>query len=53
MVSRIISQRGGRRDSQADVRVWREVGWIFSNGETFTIERRGDQTRVREGLIFP
>ena len=52
MVSRFISQRGGRGDRQADVRSWREVGWIFTNGETLTIERRGDQTRVREGLIF-
>jgi hypothetical protein len=29
------------------MRPWREVGWIFRDGDTFAIERLGDRTRVR------
>ncbi|HUC06230.1 MAG TPA: hypothetical protein VL961_12570 [Acidimicrobiales bacterium] len=29
---------------------WREVGWIFRDGETIAIERRGDETRLRQHL---
>jgi hypothetical protein len=30
-----------------DIRPWREVGWIFRDGDALAIERRGDCTRVR------
>ncbi len=53
MVSKFISQRRQRDNSHTDVRAWREVGWIFRDGETLTIERCGQTTRVREGLIGP
>lgn len=33
------------------VRTWREVGWIFREGQILAIERRGGQTRVREMLL--
>jgi hypothetical protein len=33
------------------VRTWREVGWIFREGQILAIERRGGQTRVRETLL--
>jgi hypothetical protein len=26
---------------------WREVGWIFRDGEVIAIERQGTQTRMR------
>ncbi len=26
---------------------WREVGWIFRDGEVIAIERQGTQTRTR------
>ena len=26
---------------------WREVGWIFRDGDAFAIERSGDDTRAR------
>jgi hypothetical protein len=42
-----------RRDSRSGVetipelRPWREVGWIFRDGDVLAIERQGDRTRVR------
>jgi hypothetical protein len=30
-----------------ELRPWREVGWIFRDGDVLAIERRGDRTRVR------
>jgi hypothetical protein len=29
------------------LRPWREVGWIFRDGDVIAIERQGDRTRVR------
>ena len=34
-----------------DVRPWREVGWIFRDGDVLAIERRGDHTRVRSAPV--
>jgi hypothetical protein len=42
-----------RRDSGSKVETipelcpWREVGWIFRDGDVLAIERQGDRTRVR------
>lgn len=33
------------------LRTWREVGWIFRDGQILAIERRGRQTRVRQAMI--
>jgi hypothetical protein len=30
-----------------DLKPWREVGWIFRNGETIAIERSDERTRAR------
>jgi hypothetical protein len=30
---------------------WREVGWIFRDGETYPIERRGPQRRFEQRLL--
>ena len=34
-----------------DVRPWREVGWIFRDGDTLAIERQGTRTRVRIAAV--
>ena len=44
---RIVPQRS----KQDHVTTWREVGWVFRDGETLTIERCGPGSRVREGQI--
>ena len=30
-----------------EIRPWREVGWIFKDGDALAIERRGELTRAR------
>jgi hypothetical protein len=30
-----------------EIRRWREVGWIFRDGDTLAIERQGDRIRTR------
>jgi hypothetical protein len=39
--------REGRRGTLPDLNPWREVGWIFRDGETIAIERQDDHLRVR------
>ena len=34
-----------------DVRPWREVGWIFRDGDALAIERQGTRTRVRTAAV--
>jgi hypothetical protein len=31
-----------------DLKPWREVGWIFKDGEAVVIEREADELRIRE-----
>ncbi len=31
----------------AEIRPWREVGWIFRDGDALAIERQGDRIRTR------
>lgn len=35
----------------AEMHPWREVGWIFRDGDAIAIERRGDSTRVRTARV--
>ena len=30
-----------------ELKPWREVGWIFRDGDCIAIERKGDETRAR------
>ena len=30
-----------------ELKPWREVGWIFRDGDCIAIERQGEQTRAR------
>jgi hypothetical protein len=34
-----------------EIRPWREVGWIFKDGDALAIERQGDLTRGRTARI--
>ncbi len=34
-------------DAIAEIRSWREVGWIFRDGGALAIERQGDRIRTR------
>ena len=34
-----------------EIRPWREVGWIFRDGDALAIERQGDRTRVRTARV--
>jgi hypothetical protein len=33
--------------SLPELKPWREVGWIFRDGDCIAIERKGDETRAR------
>jgi hypothetical protein len=33
-------------DSLREIRPWREIGWIFKDGDALAIERRGDRIRA-------
>ncbi len=35
----------------AGLRPWREVGWIFRDGDAYAIERQGDLTRTRSACV--
>jgi nicotinic acid mononucleotide adenylyltransferase len=34
-------------DSLRDLNPWREVGWIFKDGESIAVERQGTKIRIR------
>jgi hypothetical protein len=34
-------------DAIPEIRPWREVGWIFRDGDAVAIERQGDRIRTR------
>jgi hypothetical protein len=36
-----------RAESIPELCPWREVGWIFRDGDTLAIERSGERTRTR------
>jgi hypothetical protein len=50
---RLIEAKRGRAsdgdstDSIRELNPWREVGWIFKDGESIAIERQGSEIRVR------
>lgn len=48
--SRIVSQESRRAKVLTEPGMWREVGWIFRDGEIHSIERRGHQTRMHASL---
>jgi hypothetical protein len=38
-------------ESIPEIRPWREVGWIFRDGDAFAIERQGERTRTRSARV--
>jgi len=34
-------------ESLPELKPWREVGWIFRDGDCIAIERKGEETRAR------
>jgi hypothetical protein len=51
LLDRVIAWSGHRADSNSDFKPWREVGWIFKDGQVCVIERHGEETRVRTTLV--
>jgi hypothetical protein len=51
MVNGLLNKAKGndakRAESTPEPKPWREVGWIFKDGEVVAIEREGNETRVR------
>ncbi len=37
-------------ESLPELKPWREVGWIFRDGDCIAIERKGDETRTRASV---
>jgi len=46
-VDEVTTRSHEHADALPEIRPWREVGWIFRDGDALAIERRGDSTRVR------
>ena len=48
-----IATYGGEHSKTIpEIRPWREVGWIFKDGDALAVERQGDRTRVRSASMF-
>jgi len=46
-VKKVVARATTRTESIPELKPWREVGWIFNDGEAVAIERQDDETRVR------
>jgi len=46
--SRTTSRTTKREEPLPELNPWREVGWIFKDGEGVAIERQDDEVRARE-----
>lgn len=44
-------ERNPRKAQRPGQKVWREVGWIVSQGGAVAVERRGNVTRVRTAVV--
>jgi hypothetical protein len=49
--SQDTARRVEHAEALPDMHPWREVGWIFRDGEALAIERHGDRTRVRPARL--
>ncbi len=47
----IPAHGAGHSEGIPEIRPWREVGWIFKDGDAVAIERQGDRTRVRAASV--
>jgi hypothetical protein len=44
---RVLSSESEEEPAELLLNPWREVGWIFKDGEAVAIERHGDESRMR------
>ena len=51
LLKRETANDTNRVDSLRDLKPWREVGWIFKDGEAVAIERQDGETRIRKVAI--
>ena len=51
LLNRVRAVGFKRAGSTLEIHPWREVGWIFKDGQVVVIERQGGETRVRPALI--
>jgi hypothetical protein len=49
--NRVVLPETKRAMAPMEPSTWREVGWIFREGEILTIRRFGNQTRVQKLLL--
>jgi hypothetical protein len=50
-VDQARTRTGEHAEAIPEIRPWREVGWIFRDGDALAIERPGDRTRVRSARV--
>jgi hypothetical protein len=48
---RVTRQSAEQAEPIPEMRPWREVGWIFRDGDALAIERQGTRTRVRSAAV--
>jgi hypothetical protein len=51
MRTRVTRPRAEQAEPIPEMRPWREVGWIFRDGDALAIERQGTRTRVRSAAV--
>lgn len=51
LYDKVAESASKRGESLPELKPWREVGWIFRDGEAVAIERQGDETRERREAI--
>jgi hypothetical protein len=44
---RVLDREGDEEPVELKLNPWREVGWIFKDGEAVAIERLGSESRAR------
>ena len=47
LLNKVVASATRHAESLPELKPWREVGWIFKDGEAVAIERQGDEARVR------
>ena len=50
-VDKVKTRSVDHAEAMPEIHAWREVGWIFRDGDALAIERQGDRTRVRTASV--
>ena len=50
-VDKITTRSVEHAEALPEMRPWREVGWIFRDGDALAVERQDDRTRVRSTRV--